>query len=513
MTWGRGALAAVVLVCRATAAPAFQLDGPAGRMSVDGFAEGLAVFRADRATQRQRPEGILGFKITDDLHRAVRLHLDVRTRFGGPPEHASGVGIDDLWNTFQDISPATDVEEAYADLHYRALDVRVGKQKFFWGRLDRFSPTDVLTPRRWTDPFLTDEKDAKVGIPALQASYFPPDLGTWATDLKAGLAWVPVPFPTRFPLPDERWFPPAASAAVDSINLPANLLPGLPPPELRMAVAAENRRPPQQLDEGGVGLRLTGLSGPVDWGLCYYDGPETTPTLDFAVTVDAPLAIRRLAHGGTPGVSDLAVLGVASRLTPRFGRIRLAGGDAAFRLGGFTVRAEAAYGMNREIPSSVPDLVNAAIAVATDEVHLTPNAAKLLAGRRIVLPVAPLYAERDVVNWGVGLDYLIDGWLPLLQVDQTALLGNDRPLLVNEVDTRLLFLLRKTFLGERLGTELVAVQELERGATSAVGKLTYEVTDHVRVQVGYLAIAGSRRTIIGQYHANDQGFARVRVSY
>jgi hypothetical protein len=99
-------------------------------------------------------------------------------------------------------------------------------------------------------------------------------------------------------------------------------------------------------------------------------------------------------------------------------------------------------------------------------------------------------------------------------VNQTIILDPpSQELLISDVDTQLLFILRKSFLAERLDTEIAASQGLERGYTWGLARFTYELTDNWRVRLGYLLIAGSRRTVIGQYHDNDEGFVQVRYSY
>jgi hypothetical protein len=98
-------------------------------------------------------------------------------------------------------------------------------------------------------------------------------------------------------------------------------------------------------------------------------------------------------------------------------------------------------------------------------------------------------------------------------VNQLFVLDNDVRLLVPDVDTRITFVLRKGFLDDTLTTEVSVVQGLDRSYTSAIFKVTYAITDNLRIRAGYLAIAGSRNSIIGQYHDNDQGFLQLRYSY
>jgi hypothetical protein len=474
--------------------------------------------RTDPDTQRQRPAGTFRANLTGDLHSAARLFLDSRVMFGGWPENGTGLGIYNISDTFQNDSPAMDIEEGYLDLFLGSLDLRIGKQKFAWGKLDTFQPTDVLNPRWYNDPFVTEEQDAKIGVPAVQAAYFLPPL---PSGLPSGVSltaiWVPVPISTRFPLRDERWFPPTTDVA-DVVELePLELLP-TNPILVENVLDTVNRRPAHQLDEGAIGLRLGGLYGPVDWALYFYDGQETDPVFDFLPTVVWPEA-RRAANAGlpppVPAPGEPIRLRSDSDLVPRFARIRLFGGDLSSEYAGFTIRSEAAYGRDRLLPRSIQELLSeATIASAVGPPERQARLAeKLQAGERIRLDLGDLFAASDTIEWGLGVDYLYRGWMPLVQINQTVVLDDTPKLLVSGIDTQLLLVLRRSFLAERLGTELGVVEGLARGYTTGIARFTYEVTDHLRVLLGYVLIAGSRNTLLGQFHDNDEGFVQIRYAF
>lgn len=501
----------VVLVAAALPAGA---DGGLGRWSVGGYAEGYGVAQADAASPRQRPAGILDLNLTGDT-RAAKVYLDTRTIVGGTPEHAHGFGVVNLSDTFRDISPSLEFEEGYVDVYdvVKHLDVRVGKQKITWGRLDTFHPTDVVDPHRYTDPFVMEEDDAKIGLPALRASYFVPDYRWLTSETNLTFVWVPVPIPPRFPTEDERWFPPAA-AVPPQITIPAGTLQkGLDADiTIHSTLHTENVPPPQHLDDGAVGVRLSALSGGIDWALCYYDGPETTPAFDFLTTVSSPVARRLLDEGRQPTINDLLLLEGDATLRPRFERIQLAGGDLAFPLAGFTVRAEAAYGIGRLQARSTDELLSADNIARSVRPHLGSIIAALLAGQAAPVDLGDLFVRRDTIEWGAGVDYPYHGWVPVLQLNQTVIPNNSLKLLTSNVDTRLFGALRKTFLNERLATELVAFQGFERNYTSAILRFTYSLTEHLRVRLGYLFIAGSRNTLFGQYARNDEFFVQLRYT-
>lgn len=497
---------------------ALEYATPMGKWTIAGYGELYSVFRTNHNTQAQRPAGITGLSLTGDVHDKVRIFFDGRFMAGGWPERARGFDLYNISDTFQNISPSTEVEEWYADVFLGSVDLRIGKQKFAWGKLDTFVPTDVLSTRWYNDPFLTDEQDAKIGAPAVRAAWYLPALGEkLPQDVSATLVWIPVPVSTRFPVQTERWFPPAIEVAESLAVGPTDVLPTNP---IRVAnsVHEVNEGPAHQLDEGAIGFRLGGLYGPVDWALYYYNGIETDPVLAFSPRLVYPAARRAIRNGDPPPVpapGEALRLASNSALTPRFERMQLFGADGSYELAGFTMRAEVAYGQDRLLPRSVQELVSddnvrQAIGGPARQARL---AAKLLAGEAVPLGLGDLFASSDTVEWGVGVDYVVQGWVPLLQVNQTIVLDDVPTLLIEDVDTQLLLGLRKPWFEERLGTELAVVQSVSRGYTVGIVRAAYDVTDHLRVRVGYMLLAGSRNSLYGQFHSNDQAFLRIRYSF
>jgi len=492
----------------------FELPRGLGRWEAGGFLEGLAVLPSVHDTQRQRPEGRLGVAVRGQPRRWLRVFLDLRGIVGGPPEHGSP-GLFDISRTFQNLSPSLEVEESYADLLLSRLDVRIGKQKIAWGRLDTYQPTDVVNPHRYTDPFLVTGEDAKIGIPAVRAKWYPSFVPERiAAEAGLELIWVPVPVPPRFPLEDERWFPESVRAPPVVFLPKGSLRRGLPSVTVRTtSFTTSNRRPPQQLDEGAIASRLDGRTFSTDWSLYFYDGPETGLGFKLATSVVAPDARVALGRGEKPGIGDLQHLRAAASLLPRFGRIRMVGADCAFAVAGYTVRGEVAYGMDRLLPRSAEEFLSADVLRQAVRPHLPSIIVGLLKGRRVGVPLPDFFVARDTVEWGVGVDYTYRGWMAIAQVNELFVLNNPTELLLNDVDSTLLFVLRKTFLSGRVGGEAVVMQEIERGATMGLGRLTYAATDHLRLRIGYLLLAGSRRTLIGQFHDDDEAFFEVRYSF
>lgn len=481
--------------------------------SLDGYGEGEIVVRADRSSAGQNPSATLDVRLSGKPYPFLRPYLELRGVAGGPTRGGEA-GVIDPRDTFQDVSPSLEIEEAYCDVLGREVELRVGKQKFAWGRLDAFTSTDVLNPRSFLDPFLHGGDEAKLGIPGVRATGFP--RFPWEnllTDARVTLVWVPFPTAGRLARPGERWFP-SATAIPTRLDFPESAFFSLSPPlhvrtHLRAADGVAWR-----LDRGGGALRVAARSGPVDWGLMFYDGPETAPSARLATTVVSPSARRKVQAGEMPVLDpDLTHLVADSTLESKFGRIAVVGGDLGFQLGGLIVRAEWAYGADRLLPRPGGDLLSQDAIIASVGPMLDKFTKRLLQGRRVRLDLGPLFVPRDTIDWGIGVDYAVGGWLPVLQVSQTVLLGDGVRLLVPEVDTRLVLGLRKQFLGERVEMELALIQGFERSYTAATGSVSYAITDNLRARAGYVVLGGSRNTLIGQYKNNDELFFRLRWSF
>jgi len=297
------------------------------------------------------------------------------------------------------------------------------------------------------------------------------------------------------------------------LEIPQGLLgAGLPAATVHSTLRTDNAPPPQRLDAGAVGVRATAVSHGVDWSLSYYDGPETLPAFDFRTVVFSPSAQRLVSEGRTPTVADLESLEADATLRPRFGRIRMAGGDLAFPIAGFTARFEAAYGNNRLLPRTTADLLSPANIARAVTPQLGSTIDQLLKGQAVPINLGDLFVARDTVEWGAGVDYPYHGWTPVVQINQMLILHNSTTLLINDVDTRMLIALRKSFLADRLATEVVGFQGFERSYTAGIARVTYSITDNLRIRVGYLLLAGTRRSVVGQYQDLDEAFVQVRYS-
>jgi hypothetical protein len=489
----RGGIAALVCLLSACSAGAATVEVPFLRvLDVEGRVEFLDAERFDSGTRRELPQGRIRTHLTADPSSRYRLVLDLTGTAGGTPRDPDGAGVFDFHRVRQDISPSLEVGEAYGELHTEWLDVRAGIQKFAWGKLDSFQPNDLLSPQKYFDPFLEEEIDRKIGVPAISPTLFLPKLdGLPLEEMRVTFAWVPIHVPYYFPDQDERWYPPLARApAVSEVQ----------------GVRVVNRSrftngdlPSRTLDNGAYGVRFSGLAAGADFALYYFEGFDPSPALD--ASAEGSVRLDPAAPGGVDVRSEVTVF-------PELDRIRSVGGDLAYPLLGATLRAEAAYVMDRPYPRSLRDVV------ASERVGAVDPAA-LRGAAEVAVPVTldPVNVRRDGVEWGIGADRFVGETFVLFQMNQTSLLGNDTNLLTSDFQTRFSLTVRQGFLDDRLQAELRGTYAMQDVAGVAHPRVTYALSDHVDVRVGLLLIAGHERSLLGQYARNDEGYVRLRFSF
>jgi hypothetical protein len=499
-TIGRGprAFNAIVLLLLLVAAGAGAADVPRtdGRIRVGGVVDGLAVVDTGSGA-RQRPEGRLTVEAEARLQRRLRLVTEARGRIGGPFEGGPGAGAYDFRRAYQNRSPALELRQAFLEHRGRRVDTVVGIQTFAWGKLDGVPPTDVLNPRDFHDPIIRDVEDRKIGVPAASLTYYPSLPRGWGVrDPRLTVVWIPFAVPSRLAEVEERWFP-TSTAIPDRIPVRSAVLDtSVHIDEFR----TESDPPPRTIGAGGLALRVGATSRAVDWALYHYSGPETGPNLDL----EGDLRLRRPASGLAGG------LAADARLVQAHDVFHMTGADAAFVVGPVAFRAEVAHFLDRPMLRVAADLVGPG---ALADAQLVRLVQRVLDDGSARVPLGDLFPDQDVLEWGVGADGLWRGWHPLVQVSQVIILDGAPRLLVADPETRALARLSRRWIDDRLTTEMRFLWAIERGSWFAQPAIFYEPRDDVRVGVGYLAIGGTPKSLIGQFQGNDQVYLEARWSF
>ncbi len=424
------------------------------------------------------------------------LTLDATINFqnGGPTTERTKAGLYSYRGVFQSVSPSLTFEEAFAELAFDTWEVRAGLQKFAWGRLDRLQPVDVLNPERFSDPFLLEEDERKIGVPAVQGSYYLPPAPWVPEEARLTLVWVPQYFPYWFPRPGERWYPPAATPP-RTFPVPALMT------DVPLAFHVVNSPPPSfQLANAGYAARASAFTAGIDYALYFYHGFDTRPA--FLLTAEA-------AGRAVPEPPFVADVTASTRLRPAFRTIDLFGADAAYAWDRFTFRAELAFVSGRPFSRDLRSLID-------DPTQLTPEILRALgeiAQGRSPVPIRlpQSFQSRSAIEWGVGADFTWEDYFLLLQLNQTDILNNDVDLLIDNVDTVLSANLRRNFLHDALSVQLIALQGFESGYTLLMPRLTWRFWERLEARAGYLFISGRAQSLIGQFKDNDEAFVWLRL--
>lgn len=471
-----------------------DIAGTSADLAVGGFVEGYGVVDTGGGPY-QPPQGTVALRLDGTLQR-WRAHLDVRAMAGGPYRNGE-VNVFDLRHTFQNVSPSLDFPEAYLAWRAEQLELRGGIQRFAFGKLDGVPPTDVVNPRDFHDPLVRDFEDAKVGVPALTASYFPSD---WSaadlSQMRIDLAYIPLAVPARLPLTRERWFPPTTN--LSGVEVPCEIIPddlNIPcaPPSLLITFDLEtaNDAPPVAFSAGGIALRAGGTWRGVDWDLYHYTGPETAPLASLSATLGLDLmadAVLRQKHA----------------------TMHMTGFDVAAVFGGATLRIESAVFQNRHYLRPADDLV---ADVTGDPDAVASIVTELRNQGTAAVPLGDLFVGANSIDWGAGVDYYIAGFLPLLQINQTVILDETPRFLIGDPDTRLTAVVRRLFWQDRIELELRSAYTFETESWLVLPRVAWALTDSLRLRVGYLALGGSSASLIGQYTRNDEVLLDARFSF
>ena len=101
---------------------------------------------------------------------------------------------------YQNRDIETGIRQAYIDIFFNSMDIRVGKQQIIWGKADGVFITDVISPKDLREFLLPDFDEIRMGVTALKADYY---IG----DNTLEFVWVPVFTPTRYADEGSIWRP------------------------------------------------------------------------------------------------------------------------------------------------------------------------------------------------------------------------------------------------------------------------------------------------------------------
>jgi len=217
--------------------------------------------------------------------------------------------------------PEIGLREAYLDVYFDSMDLRIGKQQIIWGKADGVFITDIVSPKDLTEFLLRDFDEIRMGVTGVKADYY---IG----DNTFELVWLPAFIPTKFPPEGSIWF----------------RMPPFPVPLNRVTIDHSREKITPSLDNSEVFAKFSALTGVVDFEVMAAYAWDDDPTLHVIKKID-------------PQTHHLTGLTVY----PEHHRLTIGGGSFSTTLGPFVLRGEGAYYTGKYFNSTDPKLVDGTV--------------------------------------------------------------------------------------------------------------------------------------------------------
>ena len=352
-------------------------------------------------------------------------------------------------DVYQSNTPYLEFKELWVQYSTTTLDVKTGVQRFSWGRLDEFPPNDLLNPWDYSQFLRKPLEDRKIGVPSVSANL---NNGDWTYDT----VWVPWFVPYRLSMPDERWSGASSASALSRI----------PNAEI---VPAQPDLPPRTIRNSNIGFRAR-HTGEIEWALNLYHGFDPLPVFKTTALVIDMQPGKILIDPG---------------YVPDFHRVTSIGLDAAVVTGEWSLRAEAAYIMNRYY---------------NIEQSRWGYPASLISSQLNTIGI-----KTDVLNYGIGADYrLFEDATLFIQAQQIVILGNTDQLYERKTETILTANVKVFLMNQKVETNASIAYNPEHGDSMVKVNAWYIFTDSLKTGITAINLTGPSQSIFGRYSRNDQ---------
>ena len=207
------------------------------------------------------------------------------------------------------------LREAYMDVYFDNMDLRIGKQQIIWGKADGMFITDIVSPKDLGEFLLRDFDEIRTGITSLKANYY---LG----DNTVEMVWIPTFTPTIMPDETSIW----------------SRIPEFPLP---ITIDESQKEIPGRLENSEGFIKFSGMSSLLDYEIMAGSMWDDDPALHVSPIIEQ----------GNPQPLGLT-------LTPKHHQLTLVGGSFSSELGGLILRGEGAYYMGKQFSALNPDQLN-----------------------------------------------------------------------------------------------------------------------------------------------------------
>jgi len=203
------------------------------------------------------------------------------------------------------------VREAYVDLYFDTIDLRIGKQQIIWGKGDGVFITDVISPKNLSEFLLPDFEEIRTGVTAIKFDYY-------LDDNTFELVGIPAFTATVMPDSSSPWY----------------LSPSFP---ITPSYDYSKKAVPVNFANGELFAKYSGLSSIMDYEIMWGSMWDDDPTMHVDKTTSGSQ------------VTSIVVI-------PKHHRLNLLGGSVSSEFKGYVLRGESAYYTGKYFSSNDPTL-------------------------------------------------------------------------------------------------------------------------------------------------------------
>jgi hypothetical protein len=484
-------------------AQAYEYEDGSVKVSLSGYLDSRAVAPFSRDVPKEYPTTVLGLdcKTTIASWSAIKIFMQAIDN-GTVIDPENGKLFNQFDKIYQDKNPCIDADEAYIDLFSEKADLRIGIQKFSWGRMDEVNPTDNINPEDFSQGTINEELERKIGIPAVK-------LNSYTDIANVELAWIPRYVPYRLPQPDEKWYPnPLKAPAYVETNGTAGYIPVTSQHEdITIPEATWNNSE----WAGRISRYLYGW----DVSASYYHGYDVMPITDvysdLTVTLVNPLALEY----------DLS-LDVTYK--PVVHQMDVYGFDFTTTLGSFTIRGEFAYYDEKYYNRMLDSVLSEELSKSNqEEIYNEFQENYISSGGTLTTQTFQVNPQINIpyraMKYGFGADYIYGDSSVSLQFIQEYIpdYDNTRPVYFiyeNGCNTLLTALFRQLFLQNTLELVLSGAYGVEFKDYLIKPSMKYSFTNTLQGTIGVVILGGKEiNSMFGQYSHNDEAYVQLRCSF
>lgn len=366
------------------------------------------------------------------------------------------------------------LDEFRADLFLGDFVLSAGKMKVVWGKGDKLHVLDNFNANDYTDFLIPDYLDRRAGEYMFRVQYNAPSV------VRLEAIYTPV-MRGEIYAESGRWVPNKVNKLTKGVmDIVGNKkLDGMTVSDLLGMMQIQDNMYPNtnRLEYGQFGVYGNFSIGAVDLGVSYYNGHYKQVSANMLSTI--------MAANGVPGYDGIPTL--------EYDRLQVFGLDAQAAAGPFTLRAELAYNLTKDVDGDDPWVHN--------------NSISYLAGFDVGIPLHNLNLNvQGTGNFVLKKDKITDGPYKKFDTDydSTGCYSNNK----------IVVQLKDTFYYEKVEAVVKAIYGFEKKDFVLMPEVSYKIRDGWKAKLSGLFIHNFGDDEDSEFDGwLDNSFIQLTVSY